>query len=108
MCGLRDSSRLQSCMPPDSMKELLENAEAYREVIVKPVVDALESKIDLMLKPIADKQTAQEGRLGAVETKVSSLQSMWGKVLISGTVWSSLIGIVLGIFTSKIRKWLGI
>lgn len=90
------------------MEELLKNAESYRTILIKPVVDALEAKIDKTLQPVLDKQSTQDSRLVAAETEIKRLQSLWGKVLIGFTVWSTLAGVAMSFLWSKIKIWLHI
>lgn len=94
-------------MPLDDMTRLLENAEAYRRVVVQPLIDAMEAKLDATLKPIADQQMRQEQRIGSLESSVGGLQKKWNGALTGLFVWSTILSAAIGVIAAKVKKWFG-
>lgn len=77
------------------MSDELEQAERLKHLIVDPVVESLQLKIEGMLKPLIDTQTAQAETLKAHDLAIADLKASNKRAMLGWGVYAS--GVALGV-----------
>lgn len=71
----------------------LEQAQFIQGILVKPMVDAVEAKIENMLKPLVDAVAAYPSRFAAIEGRATNLEGSQKKALVG---WGAFATVAAG------------
>lgn len=92
-------------MPLD--RDALEQLQLLRTELIEPTVKHLNDAVDAVIKPVIDKQIAQEAKLIELNKEVQYLRGIWLRVCTGAIVWSTILGLLIGYIKSKIMQWVG-
>lgn len=77
------------------MSDQLEKAEQYQRLFVKPMIDALETKLETMLQPVLDDHKKLRGEVDGLSTRTSALEGSQKKALAGWGVFATALAGVM-------------
>jgi hypothetical protein len=95
----------------DDMKQMLENAKLYQQVLIEPVVAAVEAKLNAGLAAMAKTQeehlAAQDVKLLVItdhEKRLKTIEGSQKKALVGWGVYATGLSLAIGVATNWLRS----